>query len=223
MHLVPAVAVIGIFGGTFDPIHYGHLRPGQQALRALELQELRFIPAAYPPHRQTPVAACEHRLRMAELAVAEHPGLRVDDRETRRGGPSYTVVTLESLRAENETQPICLLMGTDAFRGIESWYRWERLLQLSHIVVLQRPGWRTPRDNEDLPLWAHDVICDDTRQLAKRRNGLIMFQSVTPQDISASNIRMMIARGESVQGMLLDVVLSYIRANQLYGYSRQEV
>ena len=103
--------MIGIFGGTFDPIHYGHLRPGQQALRALELQELRFIPAAHPPHRQTPVAACEHRLRMAELAVAEHPGLRVDDRETRRDGPSYTVATLESLRAENETQPMCLLMG----------------------------------------------------------------------------------------------------------------
>ncbi len=211
--------MIGIFGGTFDPIHYGHLRPGQQALRALELQELRFIPAAYPPHRQRPVAACEHRLRMVELAVAEHPGLCVDDRETRRDGPSYTVVTLESLRAENETEPICLLMGTDAFRGIESWYRWERLLELSHIVVLQRPGWRTPGDEEDLPLWARKVICKHGRQLSKTRNGLIMFQSVTPQDISASKIRMMIARGESVQGMLPDVVLSYIHDNQLYGYS----
>lgn len=211
--------MIGIFGGTFDPIHYGHLRPGQQALRALELQELRFIPAAYPPHRQMPVAACEHRLRMVELAVAEHPGLCVDDRETRRDGPSYTVVTLESLRAENKTEPICLLMGTDAFRGIESWYRWERLLQLSHIVVLQRPGWRTPADNEDLPLWARNVICRDGRQLSKTMNGLIMFQSVTPQDISASKIRMMIAQGESVRGMLPDVVLSYIHDNQLYGYS----
>lgn len=215
--------MIGILGGTFDPIHYGHLRPGQQALRALRLQELRFIPAAHPPHRRMPIAACEHRLRMVELAVAERPGLRVDDRETRRGGPSYTVVTLESLRAENETQSICLLMGADAFRGIESWYRWERLLQLSHIIVLQRPGWPTPRDDKDLPVWARDVICDDNRQLAEKRNGLIMFQSVTPQDISASNIRMMIARGESVRGMLPDVVLSYIRANQLYGYSRQEV
>jgi nicotinate-nucleotide adenylyltransferase len=211
--------VIGIFGGTFDPIHYGHLRPGQQALHALELQELRFIPAAYPHHRQTPVAPCEHRLRMVQLAVAEHPGLRVDDRETRRDGPSYTVVTLESLRAENETEPMCLLMGTDAFQGIESWYRWERLLQLSHIVVLQRPGWRTPGANEDLPVWARGVICNDRRQLSKTTNGLIIFQSVTPQDISASKIRMMIARGESVQGMLPDVVLSYIRANQLYGYS----
>ena len=215
--------MIGILGGTFDPIHYGHLRPGQQALRALELQELRFIPAAHPPHRQTPAAACEHRLRMVELAVAEYPGLRVDDREICREGPSYTVVTLESLRAENETQPICLLMGTDAFRGIESWYRWERLLQLSHIVVLQRPGWRTPTANEDLPLWARDLVCDDSRQLARRTSGMIVFQPVTPQDISASKIRMMIARGDSVQGMLPDAVWSYIRGNQLYGYSLQEV
>jgi nicotinate-nucleotide adenylyltransferase len=111
----------------------------------------------------------------------------------------------------------------DAFRGIESWYRWERLLELSHIVVLQRPGSPTPKDNEDLSLWSHGTVCDDNRQLAEKRNGLIMFQSVTPQDISASNIRMMIARGESVQGMLPNVVLSYIRANRLYGYSRQEM
>lgn len=215
--------MIGIFGGTFDPVHYGHLRPAQQILQELELRELRLVPAAHPPHRRTPVATCGHRVRMLELAVAERADLRVDDRETYRQGPSYTVITLESIRAENEAQSICLIMGTDAFRGIESWFRWKRLLQLSHIVVLQRPGWRTPIATEDMPLWARDAICNDSQQLAKKTNGLVMFHPVVPQDISASNIRMMIARGESVTGMLPEVVLSYIRSNQLYGYSLHEV
>lgn len=214
--------MIGILGGTFDPIHYGHLRPAQQVFHALGLEKIHFVPAANPPHRRTPVASCRHRLRMVELALAGRSGLCVDDREARRQGPSYTVITLESLQADFEPQPLCLLMGMDAFRGIELWYQWERLLQLAHIVVMQRPGWPTPQSDEELPLWARGSVCDDRQQLVRKKNGLIVFQSVVPQDISASDVRAMIAKRKSAQEMLPDPVWAYICNNHLYGYSNQE-
>ena len=141
---------LGILGGTFDPIHYGHLRPAQEVLRALDLAEIRVIPAANPPHRRPPVATPEQRLRMVELAVAGVPGFTVDDREFRRGGPSYTVLTLESLRSEFGERPLCLLMGLDAFEGIETWHQWQRLPELAHFIVMTRPGWEFPA-GERLP------------------------------------------------------------------------
>ena len=118
---------LGILGGTFDPIHHGHLRPAQEILRALDLAEVRLIPAFIPPQRRPPVATVEQRLRMTELAVADMPGFRVDDREIRRRGPSYTVLTLESLRQELGARSLCLLLGMDAFQDIESCHQWQRL------------------------------------------------------------------------------------------------
>jgi nicotinate-nucleotide adenylyltransferase len=194
--------VIGILGGTFDPIHYGHLRPAAQVLLALDLAEIRFIPTARPPHRKSPEASYEHRLRMVELAVAPHERLHVDDRESRIAGPSYTVLTLESLRAELGEQPLCLLIGSDAFRGIESWYQWRRLLQLANIVVMERPG--SPMSTvAQLPSWAQE--------------------HVYPQDISASGIRTMIEHGQSIADLVPHAVWDYIRRNRLYHYKDQEV
>lgn len=210
--------MIGILGGTFDPIHYGHLRPAQQVLRDVGLDEVRVVPAAIPPHRITPVALCQHRLRMVELAMVEFPGLRVDDRETRMEQPSYTVRTLESMRAEFGARPLYLLMGADAFDGLESWYRWEQLLELAHIVVMQRPGWPTLSANTELPAWATTHICGDKVRFSQQSAGFILFQNVDPQDISASRIRYMIASGESVKGLMPNSVWDYIRSNQLYGY-----
>ncbi len=213
--------MIGIFGGTYDPIHYGHLRPATQVLRALELDKIHFVPAGIPPLRNAPAASCEHRQRMAELAIVDQARLCVDDRETRMPGPAYTVRTLESFRSEFGSTPLCLLMGTDAFCGLESWYRWERLLQLAHIVVMGRPGSPTPRTPAHLPSWARDHVCRDKRDLSDTAAGRILFQHVEPQDISATAIRKMIAQGRSVENLLPQDVWHYIRAHRLYGYEHE--
>jgi nicotinate-nucleotide adenylyltransferase len=209
------VQSIGILGGTFDPIHYGHLRPAQEVLRALDLAEIRVIPAANPPHRRSPLATPEQRLRMVERAVAGVPGFTVDDREFRRGGPSYTVLTLESLRREFGDRPLCLLMGLDAFEDIETWHQWQRLPELAHFIVMTRPGWEFPA-GERLPPWARDRLVRETSKLAQAGAGKIYFQAVTPQDISATHIREALARGEPVEAWLPSVVLEYIRANHVY-------
>lgn len=209
------VKAFGILGGTFDPIHYGHLRPAQEVLRALDLAEIRVIPAANPPHRRPPAATPEQRLRMVELAVADFPGFTVDDREFRRGGPSYTVQTLESLRREFGDRPLCLLMGLDAFEGIETWHQWQRLPELAHFIVMTRPGWEFPA-SERLPPWARDRLVHEALKLTQASAGNIYFQAVTPQDISATRIREALARGEPLEAWLPFAVLEYIRANHVY-------
>jgi nicotinate-nucleotide adenylyltransferase len=205
---------VGVFGGTFDPIHYGHLRPAQEAVQQLALAELRFVPAAQPPHRPSPQASAAQRLAMVELAIRGLPALRVDDRELRRGGLSYTVLTLESLRAELGNTPLCLLIGADQFRSFETWHRWQEIPDLAHLVVLNRPG----ATSGSLPAWARTRACDDFGVLRVAPAGRLAFLSVSPQDISATRIRAALARGESVQGLLPEVVLDYIRTNQVYGH-----
>jgi nicotinate-nucleotide adenylyltransferase len=206
--------MIGIFGGTFDPIHYGHLRPAQEAVQKLALAELRLIPAAQPPHRPAPQASAMQRLTMVELAIRDLPGFRVDDQELRRGGLSFTVLTLESLRTELGKTPLCLLIGADQFRSFETWHRWQEIPDLAHLVVLNRPG-TTPGAS---PAWAHARACADLQVLRETPAGRLAFLSVSPQDISATRIRAALARGESVQGLLPKAVLDYIRSNKVYGH-----
>lgn len=208
--------MIGMLGGTFDPIHYGHLRPAQEAAARLGLAELRLVPAATPPHRRQPVAEAAQRLRMVELAVTEFPGFTADDREIRRGGPSYTVPTLESLRAEIGATPLCLLIGSDAFRDIESWHRWQRLPELAHLVVLDRPGFPAP-PAAALADWARERVALAPEELRMRPAGRLLFLAVTPLDISATRIRAAIARGEAPPaGWLPAPVWDYIRRNGIY-------
>jgi nicotinate-nucleotide adenylyltransferase len=207
--------MIGILGGTFDPIHYGHLRPAREVQQALALSEVRFIPAAHPPHRPPPVAAAPQRLEMVRLAIADITGFVSDDRELTRGGPSYTVLTLESLRAEFGARPLCLLLGSDAFGEIETWHRWPRLPELAHLVVMQRPGFEWPSAAVPPP-WARPRLSQDPRELARAAAGRILFQAVTPQDISATRIRAALARGDPAARFLPPKVLEYIRAQGLY-------
>lgn len=206
---------MGILGGTFDPIHYGHLRPAQEVLCALNLAEIRFIPAANPPHRSPPIASAAQRLQMVQLAVAGIPGFNADDRELKRGGVSYTVLTLQSLREEFAHRPLCLLMGLDAFEKIETWHRWQTLFELAHVVVMTRPGWDIPGKNS-LPAWTLGRIVNHAAQLQQRDAGHIYFQTVHPQDISASYLRGAIAQGDSVTDKLPPAVLEYIHANRIY-------
>jgi nicotinate-nucleotide adenylyltransferase len=211
--------VIGILGGTFDPVHYGHLRPAREVFAALGLEVLHVIPACCPPHRPPPIASAADRFAMVALALADEPGFLADDREIRRGGLSYTVPTLESLRAEYGPQrPLVLLLGSDAFRGIETWHAWRRLPELAHLVIVNRPGSPLP-EPEALAPWARARLVRSAEALRAAPAGCLYFQPVTPVDISATLIRARLARGEPVEEWLPPAVLAYIRRHGLYGAS----
>jgi nicotinate-nucleotide adenylyltransferase len=212
--------MIGILGGTFDPIHFGHLRPALEVMESLGLSEVRFVPCRIPPHRRIPVASVEHRVTMVERAVHGQPGFRVDRREAERDGPSYSVDTLESLRGElGNDVPLCLMMGMDAFAGLPSWHRWQEILTLSHIVVAQRPGSPASRPAGD---WVPGVTTRDPDDLRDRPAGAVFFQPVTQLDISATAIRAMLCRGESARYLMPDNVLDYIHAEGLYVNQTQD-
>ena len=135
---------IGVFGGTFDPIHFGHLRTAFEMLQALRFEEVRFIPCGTPPHRGETYANASQRLEMVRVAVDGQSGFVVDDRELQRDGPSYSIDTLKTLREEFPQRSLGLIVGMDAFLGLPRWHRWRELLDVAHIIVAHRPGWRAP-------------------------------------------------------------------------------
>jgi len=217
------IPTLGILGGTFDPIHYGHLRLAAEVERALDLAEVRLITAGDPPHRPVPIASAEHRLAMTRLGCSEFPGLSADPREVRRPGPSYTVLTLQELHDEDSTRPLALFIGDDAFAGLTEWRRWQQLFTLAHLIVVARPG--APFDVAALPdalkvQWERRLTTDQSR-LYRQLAGSIMRVPITPQAIAATQIREMLARGAEgraqVRGLLPASVLAYIERNQLYG------
>jgi len=215
---------VAILGGTFDPVHYGHLRLADDVRRALALPAVRLVPAADPPHRPAPHATARQRVAMLELAVREFPGVVVDTREIERGGKSYTVDTLASLRGEEPGRPLLLLVGADAFHGFPKWHRWHRLFELAHVVVVPRPG----IDLEAaLPVtladeW-HARKTDDAQVLRERPAGSIYVQPVSAHPISSTAIRTALngSRGKPVEiaGLLPASVLTYIDSKQLYRHT----
>lgn len=212
--------MIGVLGGTFDPIHYGHLRPALEVQRQLELRELRFIPAAVPPHRPQPVASAQQRRQMVRLALAGQAGMVIDTRELDRAGPSYMVDTLASLREELGSEPLALILGMDALLGLPSWHEWERLNALAHLVVMQRPGTVLPESGAVASL-VEDHQMLDVMELAQRPAGGVFFVTVSQLDISATAIREQLAAGHDARFCLPDVVLDYIRDEGLYGTKSQ--
>lgn len=206
---------IGVLGGTFDPIHIGHLRGALEVAETLALDELRLIPSARPPHRDTPRASARQRLEMVALATHAVAPLRADDRELRRERPSYTIDTLESLRAELAADDrLFLLLGWDAFCGLPGWHRWEELLDHCHIVVLQRPD----ADSEP-PETLRDLLAG--RSVGEpgaltQAVGQIVFVWQTPLAVSATQIRKTLGAGRSVRFLVPDAVLEYIEAHDLY-------
>lgn len=207
---------IGILGGTFDPIHYGHLRPALELLEILNLVEIRFIPCRIPAHRATPSITAEQRLALTKLAIAGQTGFIVDDRELRREGPSYMVDTLASLRADvGDDTPLCLILGADAFRGLPTWHRWQRLSGFAHIVVMQRPG-AVQCFPSLLEEWFCSHVIPDAHALRQTPSGGILFQTVTQLDISATHIRALLAHGHSPRYLLPETVLAAIYDEKLY-------
>ncbi|MCP5159852.1 MAG: nicotinate-nucleotide adenylyltransferase [Gammaproteobacteria bacterium] len=213
---------IGVLGGTFDPIHYGHLRPALELLEALELAEVRFIPCRIPAHRGTPQVTAEQRLALVQLAMAGQAGFVADDRELRREGTSYMVDTLASLREDfGQATPLCLIVGADAFRALPTWSRWQDLAELAHIVVMRRPG---VAQQLPLPLeaWLAPRMTHDAWALHSKPAGAILFQPVTQLDISATQIRALLARGQSPRYLLPEAVLADIHDRMLYrSFSRE--
>ena len=212
---------LAILGGTFDPVHYGHLRFADDVRRALHLPEVRLLPAGDPPHRAAPFASAVHRRAMLAHAVAEFPDLVVDPRELVRTGKSYTVLTLQELRAEFPARPLLLLLGADTFLGLPSWHRWREIFALAHLIVVTRPGIELegalpPELKAD---WQQRLVHDPAR-LYSQLAGLIYRQGVSPQAISATAIRVLLAdrkQPATVFDTLLPAsVLAYIRQHHLY-------
>ncbi|MBL1321256.1 MAG: nicotinate-nucleotide adenylyltransferase [Methylophaga sp.] len=204
---------IGILGGTFDPVHFGHLRPALDVADQLGLDRIHLIPSARPPHRGEPQATPEQRLTMLQLAVKNNPQFVVDDRELHREGNSYTIDTLLSLRQEFPNSPLYLMVGTDAFSYIQTWHRWQELLDLAHIVVMQRPD-ETLTMSDEMTSWyrQHLAINGAPTQLA----GKIWRVNVTQLAISATEIRTKIAQGSNPQYLLPDAVIQLISMLGLY-------
>jgi nicotinate-nucleotide adenylyltransferase len=206
---------IGILGGTFDPIHYGHLKPAQQILTGLGLNEIRLMPSHKPPHKTGTNATSEQRAHMATLACQDMPGFSVDLRELQRHDPSYTVVTLENIRQDLPDTPICFLMGMDSLLSFKSWYRWADILPLCHLVVSYRPG--SVLDSQSA---IADVLerhqTNDYQQLHQHHRGLIYLAEIEQLDISSSQIRQNIKMGASNQGLMPDAVADFVLTSGLY-------
>ncbi len=209
----------GVYGGTFNPIHLGHLRSAQELFERLPLTHLRFVPAKLPPHRDEPSVSAEHRAAMVEAAIAGDKRLSCDRRELARQGPSYTVDTLASLRGElGAEQPLALVMGCDAFLGLESWYHWQELPELAHMVVMARPGQVLPETG------AVAALLKDRRalpaSLVESPAGSVCTVELTPWPISSTEIRALLQSGKSVGSLIPAGAEQYLRAHRLYAAER---
>jgi len=213
------MTTVGIFGGTFDPIHFGHLRTAFELLQALRLNEVRFLPAGNPPHRESTVASAEERLAMVRAATQGQPGFVVDDREIRREGLSYSVDTMRTLRADFADSSLCLIVGMDAFLSLPKWHQWRELLELAHLVVAHRPGWRAPTMG---PLG--ELLVDRgtgrSADLHESPAGRIFIHAVTQLEISSTEVRKLIAAGRDPRYLMPDEVCSIIDESGCYRSKR---
>lgn len=210
--------LIGLLGGTFNPIHYGHLSMAQELADALDLDEVRFIPSANTPHKTAPNVSAEHRCYMAQLAIQNNPKFKLDTRELNRKGASYTIDTLISLRSElGDDVALSLMMGSDAFTKLNTWHRWQELLNFCHLILVQRPSSliKQPLDNA-LEALLHQRYTDDLDDLSAQASGCIHMQSVTALDISSTAIRAAFQHKLTPHYLMPENVIHYIQLHQLY-------
>lgn len=210
------LTAVGVFGGTFDPIHYGHLRSALELCERLRLSQLRLMPCAVPAHRESPHCSAQQRAAMVELAVRGESHLVYDGRELQRSGPSYTIDSLMELRAElGESISLNLVMGCDAVLGINSWHRWEEILNWAHVLVIARPGWQLPERGE-VSRWLAQHRLDEPRGLVEKGSGSVYIEQLRPLDISSTEIRHLLQNGQSVRYLMPEPVLDYIEEHGLY-------
>lgn len=207
--------MLGLLGGTFDPIHVGHLAVGRAARSVLGLAEVRLVPARLPPHRSGPHVSSHHRFAMAALSVLTEPGWTVSDAEVDRDGPSYSYDTLQGVLAEGlaPTQ-ICFLIGADAFAEIATWSRYPAVLDLAHFVVVARPGLPLAALEARVPAMAARLV--PPAALAARGTPGITLLDISTPDVSSTDIRARAASGQPLDGLVPEAVAQYIRRHGLY-------
>lgn len=222
---LPSQQAWGVFGGTFDPVHFGHLRLAEEAADTLRLNNVRWIPAGQPTHRASlsklPEVSAAQRLEMVRLAIDGNPRFALDAADVHCDRPSYTVPTLERLRADpacGKLRPLIVLLGADAFAALSTWHRWSKLFDLAHIAVAHRPGFLFD------PATLEPALADTFRQrysdspaaVHNSPAGRIVSFPMTPLDISATRIRAIFAAGGSPRYLLPDAVIAYIQNTHLY-------
>jgi len=210
--------MIGIFGGTFDPVHFGHIQPALDVMLKLGLEELRFIPCSIPAHRDAPIANAEQRLAMLKAVIDEYPQCVVDERELNRQGISYMVDTLVSLHHDLSDKNFCLIIGMDAFFGLNQWHQWQQIFELANCVVTYRPGFDF--DLENLPTDLLNSVkqrqVDSVDDLVKKEHGAILFLPVTQLDISATDIRQRVKQQKSIDEWVPPAVNRFIQQQKIY-------
>ena len=210
--------LIGLLGGTFNPIHNAHLRLAQELADALNFSEVRFIPSANPPHKTAPKISAQHRAAMVQLAITDSLLFKLDTRELDRTGASFTIDTLISLQEElGGSVALCLMMGSDAFSKLNTWHRWQALLDYCHIILVQRPASATqPKLAEELSVLLHNHYTENISDLTNENAGYIHMQKITALDITSTNIRAQLVAGVSPRYLMPDNVIAYIKNNNLY-------
>lgn len=215
------MSAIGIFGGTFDPVHIGHLRTCVELRGSLNLTEIHLIPCARPPHRSSPVATAEQRLAMLRQAIINEPYLLADDCELRRPGPSYTIDTLQELRITvGSERAIYCCIGMDSLAALDDWHRWQELTDFAHLVVVARPGWKLPVEGP-VADWMTNKLTSGKKMVdlelpANGPCGRVLVKEMIPLPIESTQLREDLANGRSVRYLVPDAVLDYIQEHRLY-------
>ncbi|RUO59452.1 nicotinate-nucleotide adenylyltransferase [Pseudidiomarina insulisalsae] len=205
-----------IFGGTFDPIHNGHVTTSLAAFAELEANQMHVVPSAQPPHRDYPGASAGQRLAMVKLAFAECPGVLPDDCELRRDGPSYSLLTLQEMRRRWPDDNITFLLGNDAFAKLDTWYGWQQLTEVANLAVMRRADQDTPWSPAVEALY-HQHGCDALSQFHQHRQGQILLLETPDVAISATALREAIAENKDWREKVPVNVATYIEQYRLYG------
>jgi nicotinate-nucleotide adenylyltransferase len=210
------VAPVGLLGGSFDPIHHGHLQLARDALKHLPLAEVRFLPAAQP-WQKGPITAAEHRAQMVQLAIADNARFTLDMSEIERGGTTYTIDTVRALRVQEPDRPLVLIMGSDQFARLDTWRDWQRVIELAHIAVATRAGAPPPSSGMIL-----QKRLSDAASLVSKPGGSVVEFKMTPVDYSATEVRRLLRepnsaeRAQRLLAMVPAAVLDYIDSHLLY-------
>ncbi|MCC8378204.1 MULTISPECIES: nicotinate-nucleotide adenylyltransferase [unclassified Xenorhabdus] len=206
-----------LFGGTFDPIHYGHLRPVEALAKLAGLKQVILLPNHVPPHRPQPEATAQQRLEMVRLAVQDNPLFTVDTRELQRQTPSYTIDTLKSFREEvGEQCPLAFIIGQDSLQSIHTWHRWSELLDICHLLVCSRPGYARQLSTPEMQEWLEQHKIDTPAPLSHKSHGYIYLAETPLLDISATDIRRRHQQGLNCDDLLPPLIQNYIDSQQLY-------
>lgn len=214
---MPDSSLLALYGGTFDPIHYGHLESVEALASLVKLQSVNIMPNNVPPYRQQPEASSAQRKEMIELAIAGNPLFTVDNRELTRSTPSWTVETLEQLRAElGPQQPLAFIIGQDSLLSLYRWHRWEMLLTLCHLLVAQRPGYPLTMETPEQQAWLAQNVKDSVETLHQQPAGKVLLAQTPLYNISATSIRQRLKNNQTCDDLLPPDVLAFILQNGLY-------